>query len=325
MTKKIDSINNNNYCKNEDVKGKYNSFEKGNISTNEFFDYLILQSKDLQGESKDTKSNEESIEEILISLEALIGLEKVKSLVEEILAYTDIQRKRKAEGLNADSLVLHMIFKGNPGTGKTTVARLMGRVFRAKGVLSSGHMIEVERADLVGEYIGHTALRVREQVKHALGGILFIDEAYSLARGGEKDFGKEAIDALVKAMEDHKNNLVLILAGYQEEMENFLKINPGLRSRFPIHMEFEDYSIEELVEIADSMVSEREYTLSLSARAKLYQILSQKRIREGVHSGNARLVRNLIEGAIRRHAVRLKDKSKCTRDDLMTLMREDFK
>lgn len=244
--------------------------------------------------------------------------------MEEILAYTDIQEKRRAQGLNADALVLHMIFKGNPGTGKTTVARIMGRIFKAKGVLEKGHLIEVERADLVGEYIGHTAQKVREQVKEALGGILFIDEAYSLARGGEKDFGKEAIDALVKAMEDHKDEIILILAGYQEEMDHFLKINPGLQSRFPIHMDFQDYTIEELVEIAETMIKSREYTLSKSARAKLYSLLSQKRIQEGIHSGNARLVRNLIERAIRRHAVRLKDKTHCSLDDLMILLREDF-
>lgn len=302
---------------------KYHSLASGSLSTNEFFDHLIFNSK-----ARDAKSiaqgPTETLEEILHSLNTLTGLRNVKVLIDEILAYTDIQVKRRSQGLNADSLVLHMIFKGNPGTGKTTVARLMGKIFKAKGVLEKGHLIEVERADLVGEYIGHTAQKVRDQVKEALGGILFIDEAYSLARGGEKDFGKEAIDALVKAMEDHKDHLILILAGYQEEMDRFLKINPGLQSRFPIHMDFEDYSIEELVEIAETMVKAREYTLSKSAKAKLYLLLSQKRIREGVHSGNARLVRNLIERAIRRHAVRLKDKQVCTIEDLMTLMREDF-
>ncbi len=313
MKKNIDNINE-----------KYTSFEGGQITTNEFLDILIMQSKENTQSLKELKPTEETTEDVLNSFEELIGLINVKNLVEEILAYTDIQKKRRAEGLNADSLVLHMIFKGNPGTGKTTVARLIGKIFKAKGVLESGHLIEVERADLVGEYIGHTANKVREQVKHALGGILFIDEAYSLARGGEKDFGKEAIDALVKSMEDHKNNLILILAGYKEEMEQFLKVNPGLKSRFPIHIEFDDYSIDELIEIAESMITDREYTLSKSAKSKLYSLLSQKRIRDGIHSGNARLVRNLIEGAIRKHAVRLKDKQECTRDDLMTLMRQDF-
>ncbi|WP_051569296.1 AAA family ATPase [Alkaliphilus transvaalensis] len=309
----------------EYIKGKYIDFEGGNLSTNEFFDYLIQQSRGANYSSKDPKVQEESIEGILEELRELIGLGGIKTLIDEILAYTEIQNKRKAIGLNADALVLHMVFKGNPGTGKTTVARLIGKIFKAKGVLSSGHMIEVERADLVGEYIGHTANKVRDQVKQALGGILFIDEAYSLARGGEKDFGKEAIDALVKSMEDHKDNLVLILAGYKEEMEDFLKINPGLKSRFPIHMDFEDYTIEELLEIAESMVAEREYTLSISAKAKLCHLLSQKRLRDGVHSGNARLVRNLIEAAIRRHAVRLKSKTDYTREDLMILIRDDFK
>src|SRR5690606_23632794 len=164
--------------------------------------------------------------------------------------------------LVSEPLVLHMIFKGNPGTGKTTVARICGRMFKEMGVLPKGHLVECERADLVGEYIGHTAHRTREQIKKAMGGILFIDEAYSLARGGEKDFGKEAIDTLVKAIEDHTNEFVLILAGYQREMEHFLMANPGLKSRFPIHIDFPDYSADELFQIAHLMLRERQYRLT---------------------------------------------------------------
>ncbi|GJM69287.1 hypothetical protein HMSSN036_15030 [Paenibacillus macerans] len=145
---------------------------------------------------------------------------------------------RSEAGLLSGPQVYHMIFKGNPGTGKTTVARIVAKMFQRMGVLSKGHLIEVERADLVGEYIGHTAQKTRDLVKKALGGILFIDEAYSLARGGEKDFGKEAIDTLVKAMEDQKNQFILILAGYSDEMDFFLSTNPGLPSRFPIQMDF---------------------------------------------------------------------------------------
>ena len=158
-----------------------------------------------------------------------------------------------------------MVFSGNPGTGKTTVARIMSRLLKEMGILSKGHLVEVERADLVGEYIGHTAQKTREHVKRALGGILFIDEAYSLARGGEKDFGKEAIDTLVKSMEDHREEFVLILAGYSLEMERFLRSNPGLPSRFPIHLTFPDFTIEELMEIADRMLKKRQYRFSRSA------------------------------------------------------------
>jgi len=175
-------------------------------------------------------------------------------------------------GLLSEPLVLHMIFKGNPGTGKTTVARILGKAFVSIGLLTKGHLIEVERADLVGEYIGQTAQKTRKMIDEALGGILFIDEAYSLARGGERDFGKEAIDTLVKAMEDNKDDMILILAGYKDEMEYFLRTNPGLKSRFPIHLEFADYKIGELMQIAAKMVEERQYILTSGARAKIRDI-----------------------------------------------------
>jgi stage V sporulation protein K len=173
-------------------------------------------------------------ESVLQELNGLIGLSEVKKLVSEVSAYVQIQHRREKASLHTEQLVLHMIFKGNPGTGKTTIARIMGKLLYSMEVLSQGHLIEVERADLVGEYIGHTAHKTREQIKKAMGGILFIDEAYSLARGGTKDFGKESIDVLVKAMEDYKQDFVLILAGYKREMEWFLHSNPGLYSRFPI-------------------------------------------------------------------------------------------
>lgn len=303
----------------------YELMENGSMSTNDAMKHLILNYNFKEG-SKEVfdKNREESVESVLNELNELIGLESVKVLINEIIAYSEVQRWRNAEGLRTDPLVMHMVFKGNPGTGKTTVARLLGRLYKAMGILEKGHLIEIERADLVGEYIGHTAIKVKEQVKNAIGGILFIDEAYSLARGGEKDFGKEAIDALVKGMEDHKDNLILILAGYNEEMEDFIRTNPGLRSRFPINIIFEDYTIEQLVLIAELMVEKREYKLSKSAKAKLFNILSLIRRRDGNHSGNARLVRNLIERAIRKQAVRLNRSRIYNREDLITLSREDF-
>ncbi|SDK49244.1 AAA family ATPase [Natronincola ferrireducens] len=313
----------------KDIEQLYTLVKIGSIGSNEFLNHLIIsqqlkanQQKHLLDTDGDLK--EESLEDIMGELHQLIGLDEVKGIVDEVLAYVEIQQKRKLQGLNATPLVLHMIFKGNPGTGKTTVARLLGRIFKTMDLLDKGHLIEVERADLVGEYIGQTALKVRQQVKEAMGGILFIDEAYSLARGGEKDFGKEAIDALVKAMEDYKDSFILILAGYQEEMDDFLKINPGLKSRFPIHIDFQDYTIEELVDIAEMMVTERQYTMPKSTKAKLYVLLASKRKNDGRYSGNARLVRNLIEKAVRKQAVRLKGQCYYTRDDLITLKREDF-
>jgi len=260
---------------------------------------------------------------VMAELDALIGLEPVKELIRELQAFVEIQRRRAAERLSTEPMALHMVFKGNPGTGKTTVARLLGRMFQAMGVLPRGHLVECERADLVGEYIGHTAQRTREQIRKALGGVLFIDEAYALARGGEKDFGKEAIDTLVKAMEDHKDELIVILAGYPHEMDYFLSVNPGLRSRFPIQIEFPDYTPDELFQIAESLCRQRQYRLSPAAALRLRRLL-QERAHAGPYSGNARWVRNLIERAVRRQAVRLVRRRRLTRDDLITLEASDF-
>jgi stage V sporulation protein K len=267
---------------------------------------------------------QETIEDIMKELDSLIGLENVKRLVKEIQAFVTIQKKRKEENLNTDPLVFHMIFKGNPGTGKTTVARILGKILNRIGILEKGHLIEVERADLVGEYIGHTAQKVREQIKRAMGGILFIDEAYSLARGGEKDFGKEAIDTIVKSMEDYKDNLILILAGYKDEMDCFISTNPVLKSRFPIIIDFQDYGINELVKISEIMVGNRQYKLSSDAKKKIISILENRIQNDDYIMGNARFVRNIVETAMRKQAVRLVIKNNISRDDLLTLRGEDI-
>lgn len=269
------------------------------------------------------EKDRENIAEILDELESYIGLVSVKRLIRDLQAFVEIQKRRIHEKLIAEPLVLHMIFRGNPGTGKTTVARLVGRLFKEMKVLQKGHIIECERADLVGEYIGHTAKKTREHFHKALGGVLFIDEAYSLARGGEKDFGKEAIDALVKAMEDNKDNLVLILAGYRQEMEWFLKTNPGLRSRFPIHIDFPDYTLDELLAIGKLMLKTRQYELTSQAeealRLDLQNLLNKHR-----YAGNARLVRNLVEKTVRKQAVRLFQKPSSSREELIRILPEDI-
>ncbi|MEQ6378707.1 AAA family ATPase [Bacillaceae bacterium S4-13-58] len=255
---------------------------------------------------------------------SFIGINHLQETVKEIYASLIINKKRIEVGLKPSKQSLHMLFRGNPGTGKTTVARKLAELFHQLEVLSKGHLIEAERADLVGEYIGHTAQKTRELVQKALGGILFIDEAYSLGRGGEKDFGKEAIDTLVKQMEDYHHDFVLILAGYPKEMDNFLKLNPGLRSRFPFHMEFKDYTVDELLQIAFQMVKEREYILSKEAEWKLRDIIMSEKQSNRVSFSNGRFIRNVLEEAIRKQAMRNMYQQGFRRKELMTLTSHDF-
>ncbi|MBP3952802.1 stage V sporulation protein K [Bacillus suaedae] len=257
-------------------------------------------------------------------LEEYVGLEEVKRLVKEIYAWLYINRCREEQGLKVSKQVLHMIFKGNPGTGKTTVARIIANFLHEMGVLSKGHMNEVERADLVGEYIGHTAQKTREVLKKANGGVLFIDEAYSLARGGEKDFGKEAIDTLVKAMEDRQHDFVLILAGYSREMDYFLSLNPGLPSRFPIAIDFPNYTTDQLMEMVRRMLTERQYELTKEATLHVKEHLKRIRYEEERTFSNGRYIRNIIEEAIRMQAVRLLREGSYDREALLTIKRNDF-
>lgn len=266
------------------------------------------------------------LNEIYKELNLLVGLSNFKELVDEIQAFVNINKRRKENNLTTEPLVFHMIFSGNPGTGKTTVARILGSLFCSLGVLNKGHVVEVERADLVGEFVGQTAQKVKIKTEEAVGGILFIDEAYSLARGGEKDFGKEAIDTLVKTMEDHKNEFILILAGYKKEMEYFLSSNPGLRSRFPIHLDFNDYTMDELMDIAEIMAKKRQYDITLEGKRALFNKVVHSQIKnQNEKFGNAREIRNIIEKAIRKQALRLSKNNNISKEDLIYLRADDFK
>ncbi|PEJ35316.1 stage V sporulation protein K [Peribacillus butanolivorans] len=266
-----------------------------------------------------------ALKEIEDELKALVGMEEMKRMIKEIYAWIYINKQRETRGLKTGRQALHMMFKGNPGTGKTTVARLIGKLFQKMNVLSKGHLIEAERADLVGEYIGHTAQKTRDLIKKAIGGILFIDEAYSLGRGGEKDFGKEAIDTLVKHMEDRQHEFILILAGYSREMDYFLSLNPGLHSRFPLVVDFPDYTIDQLMEISDRMLQEREYIMNRDAERKLKDhLIILRSFRGPISFSNGRYIRNVLEKSIRAQAMRLLIEDSFEKVDLLTLTSQDL-
>lgn len=285
-------------------------------SSNEAEDFLM--SEKLFQEHQILKEMEEELEQF-------IGLKEMKQILKEIYAWVTVCKQRQEVGLKTDGQMLHMLFKGNPGTGKTTMARLVGKMLHKMNVLSKGHFIEAERADLVGEYIGHTALKTRELIKKAQGGILFIDEAYSLGRGGEKDFGREAIDTIVKHVEDKQHDFIVILAGYSSEMHYFIRMNPGLASRFPIVVNFPDYSTEELLEISEKMLKDKQYKWSVNAKELIHYHL--KVINESGNKfqfSNARYVRNILEKAIRAQSIRLLTYRNPDRNDLMTIRSIDL-
>ncbi len=263
-------------------------------------------------------------EQALQAFRRLVGLEQVKKTVEELLALQRVSTRKKAAGLRTQPQTLHMVFRGNPGTGKTTVARHVGRILHGVGLLQRGHLVEVERADLVGEYIGHTAQKTRAAIRRALGGVLFVDEAYALARGGDRDFGREAIDTLVKSIEDRREEIIVVLAGYPREMDRFIASNPGLSSRLPILLDFPDYGAEELLLIADELLAQQDCHFEPQARERMCDLLMEAERRGGVHTGNARLARNLVESALRRQALRLDAQRSWRRADLTSVVAADL-
>ena len=261
------------------------------------------------------------LEAVKAEIDNIIGLEKVKDYIFSLEDHYKAQQRRKTEGLKTGSMSMHMIFSGNPGTGKTTIARLVSRYLKAIGVLSGGQLVEVTRADLVGKYVGHTAPLTQQVIESALGGVLFIDEAYSLHRSKDDSFGLEAIDTLVKGMEDNRENLIVILAGYTDEMKVFLEANSGLKSRFPNFIEFPDYSGQELADIALLTAKGKGYRLTQEAQDALLSYFIKVQAKHLRETGNGRLARNLIESAILSHSRRI---AKDPNASLDLLERDDF-
>lgn len=269
-----------------------------------------------------TKLDEDkSLQELLKELNSLIGLDDVKQDVQSLINLIQIRKIREKRNLKQQPMSLHLVFMGNPGTGKTTVARLLARIYNKIGVLSQGQLIEVDRSGLVGGYVGQTALKVQDVIKSAIGGILFIDEAYSLTSNKDgNDYGKEAIDTLLKAMEDHRDNLIVIVAGYTNLMEDFLESNPGLKSRFNKYLFFKDYNPEELYAIFEKMCKGYKFNITDEAKEYVKDYFEKRYINRNENFANGRDVRNFFEKALIRQADRLSNKgSNLTDEELSEL------
>ena len=261
------------------------------------------------------------IEEIKKEMDAIVGLDKVKEYIFSLEEYYKVQKRRAEEGLKTSEVSKHMIFTGSPGTGKTTIARIISKYLKAIGVLTGGQLVEVSRADLVGRYVGHTAPLTNQVITSAVGGVLFIDEAYSLYRGKDDSFGLEAIDTLVKGIEDNRENLIVILAGYSNEMQEFLTANSGLKSRFPNVINFPDYTGEELLKISRSIAKSKGYTIDEGADPALISYFNAVQAVRPADAGNGRLARNKIEEAILNQSKRLVAEKDA---ELSVLLSEDF-
>ena len=265
----------------------------------------------------------ENIDDLRAELDSYIGLAEVKQEVTNLINMATVFKRRQEAGLPTTDFSLHLVFTGNPGTGKTMIARLMARIYRSLGILSKGQLVEVDRSGLVAGYVGQTAIKTQQQIQKALGGVLFIDEAYALNGKSDNDFGQEAIDTVLKAMEDHRDDLVVIAAGYDELMERFIHSNPGLESRFNRYLHFDDYSTDEMVEIFKMQCKKGCYTLADGAEEEVRAFIDEANDAGGVTFGNARGVRNLFEQILTEQANRLARMETFTKEDLMTITKDD--
>ena len=281
----------------------------------------------MKGTLNKTEVSEEefTLEEVMSELNQLTGLDEVKKDIKSLINILKVKKLREERGMKQPSLSLHMVFSGNPGTGKTTVARLLAKIYKCLKVLPQGHLVEVDRSALVEGYVGQTATKTKEVVESALGGVLFIDEAYTLTAGKDgKDFGQEAVDTLLKLMEDNRDNLVVIVAGYTELMEEFVDSNPGLRSRFNKYITFHDYTPKELYEIFLSMCKKQDYIPNEPGKKYVMEYLTTLVEKRDENFANAREVRNYIERAIARQASRVVEIENISDKQLKTLTKSDL-
>lgn len=270
---------------------------------------------------KDTRT----LQELLDELNALVGLEKVKNKVHDLIVYQKVQKMRREKNLHSAKNTLHLAFTGNPGTGKTTVARIVGRIYKKIGLLSKGHFVEVSRTDLIAGYQGQTALKVKKVIEQAKGGVLFIDEAYSITENDNSDsYGRECLTELTKALEDYREDLVVIVAGYTQPMKKFFESNPGLKSRFNTFIEFDDYNSDELDKILISMCKKNDYILDEKVKEKIHFYFEQQTLSKDENFANGRLVRNLYDDLVMNHARRVINVVNPDSIVLSTIKAEDF-